>query len=87
MAINFYKGKEINQILSMDSRYPIYMDFCDTRFISEEFEYLKRVYYYKTTSGKPELPQRMKMICCTILLTKNITPPAPPYQPLPTSIR
>lgn len=69
----------------MDSRYPVFMDFCDTRFFAEEFEYLKRVYYYKTSSGKPEIPQRMKMICGTTLPTQNTTRAALPSPPSPTN--
>ncbi len=37
ISLNFYKEKEINQILSMDTRYDVYLDFCDARLISEEF--------------------------------------------------
>ena len=58
----FFKVKEINQILSMESKFPSYMDHCDAKIMAEDIEYLKRMYYYRTYSGKPELDQRMKLI-------------------------
>lgn len=63
--MNFFKVKEINQIISMEPHYFSYMNFCDSRILSEDIEYLKRMYYYRSSSGKPEIEHRMKLISGT----------------------
>ena len=60
---SFYRVRAINEMLYGHFSSSTYLDLCEARTYSDDAEYLRRIYYLLSPTGREELMPRIKMCC------------------------
>jgi hypothetical protein len=61
MAFHFYQVKPINEILVGNYDSTTCIELNDLRTLIDDTEFLRRVYFYRTLTGRSEIDHRIKL--------------------------
>jgi hypothetical protein len=74
-AFHFYQVRPVNELLAPDSPAAILLN--DLRALLDTTEFLRRLYSFRTLTGRPEIDHRIRLCAGSRRLTQ-ITMPRPP---------